>query len=100
MLGPRSDAQRQAINLKRGEVPAISLRCESRRRAERFGLRDVSLALLEGWLRVVEGAGRRAGFGFRFGVFSFRGWSCLCKPFLPKLPLTLLLRGGSGISLP
>ena len=53
MLGPRSDAQRQAIDLKRGEVPAISLRCESRRRAERFGLRDV------------EGLVVRAGFEIR-----------------------------------
>ncbi len=36
MLGPPSDAQRQAIDLKRG-VPAISPRSAPRRRAQRLG---------------------------------------------------------------
>ena len=52
MLGPPSDAQRQAIDLKRGEVPAISPRCESRRRAERFGLRDVEGLVVHAGFRI------------------------------------------------
>ncbi len=51
MLGPPSDAQRHAIDLKLGLVPALSPRCAPRRRAQRFGLRDV------------EGLVVRAGFG-------------------------------------
>ncbi len=53
MLGPPSDAQKNAIDLKRGAVPAISLRCSPQQRAERFVLRDA------------EGLVERAGFEIR-----------------------------------
>ncbi len=55
MLGPPSAWAwfGQAIDLKRGEVPAISPRCAPRRSAQSSGLRDV------------EGLLVRAGFGIR-----------------------------------
>ncbi len=85
ILGPPSDAQRQAIDLKRGEVPAISQRCAPRRRAQRFGLRDglvvrarsvvVSDACLRQVLRVQRwsfACSRVERLGFRVQGLRFR----------------------------